>query len=88
MPAGQSSERNSTARADVALLCSDNRTNLSPPFDSTYMDKIMMGLGEVIPDFNEESWLLPYVALGIRDFKQFKDQIGRLINERSHRKKG
>ena len=61
---------------------------IGQPFDSTYMDMLIMGLGKVIPDPNEETSLLPYLALGIQDFKQFKDKIGRLTNERSHRKKG
>jgi hypothetical protein len=61
---------------------------IGQPFDSTYMDMLIMRLGKVIPDLNEEASLLPYLALSIQDFKQFKDKIGRLTNERSHRKKG
>jgi len=47
-----------------------------------------MGLGKLIPDLNDEASLLPYLALGIEDFKQFRSEIGRRTNERAHRKKG
>ena len=62
---------------------------IGQPFDSAYMDKILMGLSEAtMVDLDDVASLLPYLALGIKDFKQLKDQIGRSINERSHRKKG
>ncbi|MFP3880585.1 MAG: hypothetical protein ACLFVA_06495 [Dehalococcoidia bacterium] len=48
---------------------------IGQPFDSTYMDMLVMRLGEVIPDPDEEASLLPYLALAIEDFKQFKDKI-------------
>ena len=47
-----------------------------------------MGLGKDILDLSEEISLLSYLALNIQDFRQFKDKIEKLINERSHRKKG
>ena len=61
---------------------------MGQPFDSTYMDMLVMRLGKVIPDLSEETSLLTYLALGIQDLEQFKDEIGRLANERSHRKEG
>ena len=61
---------------------------IGQPFDSTYMDMLIMRLGKGIPDLSQETSLLPYLALGIEDFKQFRSEIGRRTNERAHRKKG
>lgn len=61
---------------------------IGQPFDSTYMDMLIMRLGRGIPDLDQETSLLPYLALGIEDFKQFRSEIGRRTNERAHRKKG
>jgi len=57
---------------------------IGQPFDSTYMDRQLMGLGPLMPVLDEPASFLPYLALGIQDFKEFKDKIGRLANERTH----
>ena len=57
---------------------------IGQPFDSTYMDRQLMGLEPLMPDLDEPASLLPYLALGIQDFKEFKDKIRRLTNERTH----
>jgi len=61
---------------------------IGQPFDSAYMDMLIMGLDKVIPDPHEEGSLLPFLALDIQDFKQFKGKIGRLANERTHNQDG
>lgn len=62
---------------------------IGQPFDSAYMDKVLMGLSDVMMvDLDDVASLLPYLALGIKDFKQFRDKIGRLANERAHNKEG
>ncbi len=60
---------------------------IGQPFDSTCMDRRIMGLGRLIPDLNDEASLLPYLAMAIQDFKDFRDKVRRLTNERSHKKK-
>jgi len=58
---------------------------MGQPFDSAYMDKVLMGLSDVtMIDLDDGASLLPYLALGMKDFKQFRDKIGRLANERTH----
>jgi hypothetical protein len=60
---------------------------IGQPFDSAYMDKVLMGLSDVMMvDLDDVASPLPYLALGIEDFKQFRDKIGRLTNERAHNK--
>lgn len=61
---------------------------IGTPFDSTYMDAKFMGLGPLIPDLDQSASLLPYLALGIQDFKEFKDETRRLANERTHNQEG
>lgn len=61
---------------------------IGQPFDSTYMDMLIMRLGRAIPDLDQEASLLPYLALEIEDFKQFRSEIGRRTDERAHKKKG
>lgn len=61
---------------------------IGQPFDSAYMDMLIMGLGKAVPNLDEVASLLPYLAFGIQDFKQFKDKIGRLANERTHNQEG
>ena len=60
---------------------------IGQPFDSAYMDNVLMGLSEAtMVDLDDVASLLPYLALGIKDFKQLRDKIGRLANERAHNK--
>jgi hypothetical protein len=62
---------------------------IGQPFDSVYMDKVLMRLSDVMMvDLDDVVSLLPYLALGIEDFRQFRDKIGRLANERAHNKEG
>lgn len=59
---------------------------IGQPFDSRYMDMLLMRLRKGMPDLDQEPSLLPYLALGIQDFKQFRDKIRRQKHERPHRK--
>ena len=58
------------------------------PFDSRDMDMLVMGLGPWIRDVDDETSFLPYLALGIQDFKDFKEKIRRSANERPHSQEG
>ncbi len=58
------------------------------PFDSRDMDMLVMGLGTWIRDVDDETSFLPYLALGIQDFKDFKEKIRRSANERPHSQEG
>lgn len=58
---------------------------LGQPFDSTYMDMLLMRLRKGIPDLDHDAWLLPYLALAIEDFRQFRNKIRRRKDEGSHR---
>jgi hypothetical protein len=57
---------------------------IGQPFDSTYMDRLLMGLGPLIPRLDEPASFLSYLALGIQDFKEFKDKTRRPANERTY----
>jgi len=61
---------------------------IGQPFDSTRMDMLMMRLGGRLLDLDHETSILPYLALGIQDFKQFSDELRRQKHEGSHRKEG
>lgn len=58
------------------------------PFDSRDMDMLVMDLGPWIRDIDDEASFLPYLALGIQDFKDFKEKIKESDDERTHSQEG
>ena len=43
------------------------------PFDSTLMDRLLMGLG--FNEYDEPTWFLTFLSLRIRDFSELKKSI-------------
>jgi hypothetical protein len=77
--------RNAKAYAHLEMLYE----LIGQPFDSTRMDRLLIHAGVWIPNLDElDSWL-PYLAFGIQDFPEFKEEIRRAIkDERAHNKEG
>jgi len=61
---------------------------IGQPFDSTLMDKLLIQIGLWVPKLDEPDSWLPYLALGIEDFKEFKEKIRGQADERAHNKEG
>lgn len=61
---------------------------MGEPFDSTRMDEMLIHTGFRLPILDEPDSWLPYLAWGIEDFKEFKEEIRRAVNERAHNKEG